>query len=210
MKYLDARRLTGPNVIWNKSGAILDIACTTEEADRLIPFCENEIRRMLEAVGWGNESIRHRRLSGGISIAFSAPIDALYAASAINEWVWAGCDAEFNDAEAPDFKEKVREIKDAIAEEVNPPLLELQLAAAENGVSFLWDDDDVSIGNGSGSETWPFRELPNPAELNWSRYHDVPTGIVTGTNGKTTTVRIAKQLLQSGGRTVGLSCTDWV
>ena len=210
MEFLDARRLTGPNVLWNKSGAILDIACTTEEADLLIPFCEDRIQRMLNAVGWGDESICNLRLLGGISIAFSAPIDALYAASAINEWVWACCDAEFNDAQVLDFDEKVVEICAAIAEEVNPALLALQAAAVEHGVSFLWDDDEVSVGHGARSQTWPFRELPNPDALDWSLFQDVPVGIVTGTNGKTTTVRIAKHLLQSVGRTVGLSCTDWV
>jgi len=210
MEYLDARRLTGPNVLWNRSGAILDIACTAAEADRLIPFCEERIRLMLAAVGWRDESICHIRLAGGLSFAFSAPLDALYAASEIGEWVWACCDAEFNDAEMPDFDSKVLEIRESIANEVNPPLLALQVAATAHGVSFLWDDDDVSVGHGSHSETWPFRELPAPDALDWSRYSDVPAAIVTGTNGKTTTVRIAKHLLQSAGRTVGLSCTDWV
>jgi UDP-N-acetylmuramyl tripeptide synthase len=210
MEFLDARRLTGPNVLWDRPGAILDIACTPDEADRLLPYCEGELRRMLDAVGWGGESIVHRRLLGGASIAFSAPIDALYAASEIGEWAWACCDAEFNGADRPDFDARVREIRDAIAAEVNPPLLELQQAAAAHDVSFLWDDDEVSVGHGDGSQTWPFRELPSPAALDWERYFDVPVGIVTGTNGKTTTVRIAKHLLQRAGRTVGLSCTDWV
>jgi hypothetical protein len=210
LEFLDARRITGPNVLWNKSGAILDIACTSEEADRLLQFCEDHIRRMLAAIGWGDEAIHHIRFSGGLSIAFSAPIDALYAASEINEWVWACCDAEFGDGEATDFEEKTAEIKVAIAEEINPRLLTLQAAAIEHGVSFLWDDDFVSVGHGSHSQTWAFRELPNRDELDWSLYRDVPVGIVTGTNGKTTTVRIAKHLLQCAGRTVGLSCTDWV
>ena len=210
MEFLDARRLTGPNVLWNKSGAVLDIACTSEEADQLIPFCEDHIRRMTDAVGWADEDICHIRLLTGVSIAFSAPIDALYAASAINEWVWSCCEAEFGAGEVMDFESTVAEIKAAIVEEVNPQLLNLQAAAIARDVSFLWDDDEVSVGHGSHSQTWPFRELPDPDDLNWSKYQDVPAGIVTGTNGKTTTVRIAKHLLQSAGRTVGLSCTDWV
>jgi len=210
MHYLDARRLTGPNVLWDKAGSILDVSCTSDEADRLIPFCESRIRVMLDAIGWGRESICHTRLAGGASIAFSGPIDALYAASAINEWVWACCDAEFSDAVPPDFEGSVIAIKAAIAEEINPPLLALEQAAIEHGVSFLWDDDDVSVGLGTGSATWPFRDLPDPSTMDWSGFHDVPTGIVTGTNGKTTTVRIAKQILQTAGRNVGLSCTDWV
>ena len=210
MQFIDARRLTGPNVLWNKPGSILDVACTPEEAEALIPFCEARLRKMLDAVGWGGESCCHRRLSGGLSIAFSAPIDALYSASAINEWLWACCDAEFNGANKPDFDATVGDIRRAIDEEINPPLLKLQQAAEKHGVAFLWDDDFVSVGHGAGSETWPFRELPDPGDLDWSRYRDVPVGIVTGTNGKTTTVRIAKHLLQAAGRNVGLSCTDYV
>jgi len=209
MEYLDVRRLTGPNVLWDKAGSILDVSCTSAEADRLIPFCESNIRLILDAVDWGRESVCHIRQAGGVSIALSGPIDALYAASAINEWAWACCDTEFNGAATVDFAETVAEIKDAIAAEVNPPLLVLEQAAMVHGVSFLWDDDEVSAGLGTGSRTWPFRELPDPAEIDWSAIHDVPAGIVTGTNGKTTTARIAKHILQTAGKTVGLSCTDW-
>ncbi len=210
MEFLDARRLTGPNVLWARPGSILDIACTVEEADALIPFCKERLRSMLDAVGWRGEDVRCIRLSGGMSIAFSAPIDALYAASAINEWVWQCCNAEFNNADAPEFETSVEAIRESIKEELNPALLRLEDAARDHGVSFLWDDDDVSVGHGSHSETWPCRELPSPDDLDWSKYKDVPAGIVTGTNGKTTTVRIAKHLLQSAGLTVGMSCTDWV
>ena len=210
MEFLDARRLTGPNLIWDAPGSILDIACDADEAEQLIPFCERELGRMLDAVGWGGESIRHRRLDGGISIAFSAPIDALYAASAINEWLWARCDAAFNGAATPGFDVTVAELIEAITEEVNPALLTLEAAADEHGLAFLWDDDEVSIGHGRGSQTWPFRELPDPGSLDWAKYHDVPVGIVTGTNGKTTTVRVAKQILMHAGRNVGMSCTDWI
>jgi UDP-N-acetylmuramyl tripeptide synthase len=210
MEYLDARRLPGPNVHWAKPGAVLDIACTAEEADALIPWCVAEITRMLSAVGWGDQDICHRRLAGGVSIAFSAPIDVLYAASALCEWAWSSCDARFNGADMPDFDEAADSLRVAIDEEANPALLDLEAAARARGVAFLWDDDEVSLGHGSHAETWPFRELPPPDSLDWSRYRSVPVGIVTGTNGKTTTVRIARHILQHAGRTVGMSCTDWV
>jgi hypothetical protein len=210
MEYLDARRLTGPNVLSDKAGSILDVSCTADDADRLIPFCESKIRLMLDAVGWSQEFVGNIRLAGGVSIAFSGPIDALYAASAINEWVWACCDAEFNGAASPDFEETIASIKEAIAGEVNPPLLVLEQAAIAHGVSFLWDDDEVSVGLGTGSETWAVGELPDPSEVDWSAIHDIPTAIITGTNGKTTTVRIANHILQTAGRMVGMSSTDWI
>lgn len=210
MHYLDARRLTGPNVLMDRACSILDVSCTAEEADRLIPFCESKIREMLAAIAWQNELICHARLADGISIAFSAPIDALYAATEINEWVWACCDAQFNGAEPADFATTVDVIRQAIATEVNPPMLTLARAAKDHGVAFLWDDDAVSVGMGSGAQSWPFRAVPEPSALDWSVMHDIPVGLITGTNGKTSTARIAKYILQSAGRSVGLSSTDWV
>lgn len=210
MEFLDARRITGPSLLWNKPGSILDIRCSSKEAILLAPVWERYIRRMLESVGWSDEETCHWPLSGGISLAFSAPIDALYAASAINEWAWASSEAELSGKEPPDFDDSVSEIKSAIEEELNPRLLELEAAAEKQGVAFLWDDDDVSVGLGKGSETWPFRELPDPGSLDWSRYHDVPVGLVTGTNGKTTTVRLAQHILAGCDRVVGLSSTDWI
>lgn len=210
MEFLDARRLTGPNLLWDRPGSILDVRCTDAIADRLIDLWQGHVRRMLDAVGWGAEETCYRRLVGGASFAFSAPIDALYAASAINEWAWACCESDISGTEMPDFESSADRLRAEIAEEVNPGLLVLEHAAEQHGVSFLWDDDHVSVGQGRGSQTWPFRELPDPAELDWRSYHDIPVGMVTGTNGKTTTVRLAMHILQSSGKSVGVSCTDWI
>ena len=210
MEYIDARRLTGPSLLWNKPGTILDVRCNDEETDKLVPFWESKIRLMLDAVGWGDESTCSWRLSEGVSLAFSAPIDALYAASEINEWAWACCDHEFNGADAPDFDESVERFKTEIAEEANQKLMDLEAAAEEHGKTFLWDDDEASVGLGAGSSTWPVRELPDPEDVDWAALHDIPYGIITGTNGKTTTVRLATHIARSSGKSVGLSSTDWI
>jgi len=210
MEFLDARRLTGPNLLWHRAGSILDVRCTAAEAESLVPLWESHVRQMLDSVGWGSESTTHCLLAGGVSLVFSAPIDALYAASEINEWAWAACDAELNGKQIPDFTRKLKEISRTITEEVNPALLDLAQAASAHGVSFLWDDDEVSVGLGTGAQTWPFRQLPDPDSLDWNRYHDVPVGIVTGTNGKTTTVRLSHHILRGSGRNVGISSTDWI
>jgi UDP-N-acetylmuramyl tripeptide synthase len=210
MEYIDARRLTGPSLLWNKPGTILDVRCTEEEARALIPFWENKIHQMLAAVGWEKEVTTSWPLSEGVSLAFSAPIDALYAASEINEWAWACCDSEFNGAQAPDFDESVARFKKEIAEEANPALMKLGAAADERDVTFLWDDDEASVGLGNGSITWPVRELPGPGDIDWTAVHDIPIGLITGTNGKTTTVRLAAHIARAAGKNVGLSSTDWI
>lgn len=210
MEFIDARRLTGPSLLFDLPGTILDVSCSAAEAGRLVPVWEKNVRRMLAALGWHDCEFSTRVLSGGVSMGFTAPIDALYAASAINEWAWAACDAELGDGEMPDFDEAVQATRQAIAEEANPELMRLCERAAEQGVTLLWDDDFVSLGHGRYSRTWPVREIPDPASLDWSEFRDVPSGLVTGTNGKTTTVRIAAHIMRTAGRSVGLSSTDYI
>ena len=209
MEFLDARRLTGPSLIFDGPGSILDVACSPPEADRLIPAWQSNVERMVTRLGWDDVHFASRKLLGGVSMAFSAPIDALYAASAINEWAWAASAHQMGeDIELPDFDETVGDIRSAITEEANPRLMQLIADAAGRGKTLLWDDDEVSVGLGSGAKTWPVREIPD--ELEWDSHHDVPVGLVTGTNGKTTTVRLATHIVRAAGKNVGLSSTDWI
>jgi UDP-N-acetylmuramyl tripeptide synthase len=210
MRFLDARRLTGPSILFDGHGTILDVACTTAEAERLIPVWEKHVRRMLAEIGWSDCDFGSVIVNGGVSMAFTAPIDALYAASGINEWAWAACDHELNGADEPDFDEAVATARNAIEEEANPDLIRLERLAAERGVTFLWDDDEVSLGLGRYSETWPVRELPHADTLVWDSFRDIPTGLVTGTNGKTTTVRLAAHILRAAGHSDGMSSTDYI
>jgi UDP-N-acetylmuramyl tripeptide synthase len=210
MQFLDARRLTGPSLLFDTHGTVMDIACSADEADRLVSAWKKHVERMLSALGWNDIEFATAKLAGGVSLAFTAPLDALYAASAINEWAWAACDHQHNGADAPDFSAALAEIRDAIAEEANPALIDLEARAAANGVTMLWDDDEASLGLGRHSQTWPVRELPEPQSLEWSQFRDVPTALVTGTNGKTTTVRLAAHILRAADRTVGMSSTDYI
>lgn len=209
MEFLDARRLTGPSLIFDGPGSILDVRCTPEEADRLIPVWANNVARMLEALDWPSAQFASKKLLGGVSLAFSAAIDALYAASEINEWAWAASACELGVAEeGPEFDAAVDAIRASAAEEANEELMWLIHEANVHGKTVLWDDDYVSVGLGRGSRTWSVNEIPDAPQ--WDEFHDVPVGVVTGTNGKTTTVRLATHIVRVSGQNVGLSSTDWI
>jgi len=210
MEFLDARRLTGPSLLFDGPAAILDISCTRNDADRLAPLWQSNVERMRIEFGWERCDYSRKDLAGGVSLAFTASIDALYAASEINEWAWAACEAELSGEPAPDFVAAAESILTEYADEANAPLLALQAAAAAKAVTFLWDDDEVSLGLGRSARTWPARELPDPGSVDWDGFSDVPIGLVTGTNGKTTTVRLATHILRRAGLNVGLSSTDWI
>lgn len=209
MEFLDARRLTGPSLIFDGPGSILDVQCTSEEADQLIPVWANHVARMLEALDWPSARFASKKLLGGVSLAFSASIDALYAASEINEWAWAASAFELGvTTEEPEFEEAVAAVSASAKDEANTELMWLIDEAAAHGKTLLWDDDEVSVGLGRGSKTWSVKEIPDA--LDWDAFHDVPIGVVTGTNGKTTSVRLATHILRAAGHNVGLSSTDWI
>jgi cyanophycin synthetase len=210
VEFLDARRLTGPSLLADGPGAILDVACRETDVERLIPVWKKNVQRMLDDLSWNDCQFSTVQLAGGVSLFFSAGIDALYAASEINEWAWAACDAELNGAVEPDYEQTLLAIRASIEEESNTALLKLESASAANQTTFLWDDDEASIGLGRFSKTWPVTELPDPASIEWQRHGDIPVALVTGTNGKTTTVRLATHILRSANRNVGLSSTDWI
>lgn len=211
MKLLDARRLTGPNLLFDDPGTILDVACDDADAARLAPVWERHARRVVAGLGWADErEYRSLSMRGGVSLGFTAPIDSLYTAVAANEWAFAASLGELMDSDAPDFDSTLAELSRSLADEANPALIGLEAAAAERGVTLLWDDDEVSLGMGHRSRTFPAHELPGPATLDWDAFADVPVAIVTGTNGKTTTVRLAAHIARGEWRGVGLCSTDYI
>ncbi|MDP6963149.1 MAG: Mur ligase family protein, partial [Planctomycetota bacterium] len=88
--------------------------------------------------------------------------------------------------------------------------LRIQSAAAKRGQQFLTCDDFVSVGSGAGSQTWSVKELPEAASIDWDAIHRVPTAMVTGTNGKTTIVRLLRAMVIQSGQVPGMSSTDWL
>jgi cyanophycin synthetase len=211
MKLLDSRRLTGPNLLLDRAGAVIDVALAPAEAEPAIAAWREEVQRLLGAVGWGGEKTAVRRFPGGASLAISAPLDCLYAATEVNEWAWTAAETVLMDiGEPPETAEAAERLRGEIARERRPALLALREAARARGVSFFCGEEMVTVGLGAGSLSWPVRELPDPAAVDWSAIHDVPALLVTGTNGKTTTVRLLAAMLEAAGKVVGVTSTDHI
>jgi len=205
----DSRRLTGPNILWDHPGAVLDLDRDPAfDPQPAIDAWRGQVRRMLDAVGWQAQQVTSRVLPDGVSLAISAPIDALYAATEITEWAWRSTREMLAGEVEPELEQDADKLRELIAAEVNPALLALRDAARAHGVSFLSDDDFASVGLGAGSRCWPVDALPD--EVDWSEIYDIPVALVTGTNGKTTTVRLLAAMVSAAGKLPGLSSTDWL
>ena len=207
---VDSRRLTGPNLMSASPGAVIDVTLGEFTPERVIEVWRGQSHRILDAVGWSDAELATRDFPGGASLLMTAPIDALYAATEVNEWAWAATQARLAGSSEPDLDADVERLRDVIAGERNPRLIALRDEAAERGVCFLSDDDLVSVGMGSGSVTWPVDALPDPTQVAWSDVHDIPVALITGSNGKTTTVRLLAAIATAQRMNPGYTSTDGI
>lgn len=198
---LEARRLTGPHLLDDRTGAALDVPLDAGDSG-LSAQWERQARVLLDAVGWGDEITAARRLAGGATLFVSAPADALYAATDLAEEAWS--------AAVESREPRVDWLRDRIARERNPGVLALAAEAGRRGLTFLHDDAGVSVGSGRGVRFWPLNALPSPDAVDWPAIHDIPIAIVTGSNGKTTAVRLIAAMAGEAGHIAGYTSTDGV
>ena len=210
MEMVDSRRITGPSLLADTAGAILDVSVPNERQSEVVAAWERAVRRVLSAVGWGDETTAVRRFGGGLSLFMSAPVDALYAATEVNEDVWTSVLSTLNGEKNSSADAEVERLQELISEETNSGLLSLRTAAAVHHVRFLQDDDCVSIGTGKGSTVFPVHDIPDPREIDWDSVYDIPTVLITGTNGKSTSVRLLEAVIECSGFVSGAASTDGV
>ena len=210
MDVLDSRRLTGPGLLLDCPGAILDVRLGGQDPDQAIAAWNTAARRLLRDVGWADEELATRRFPGGVSLALTAPVDGLYAATDLNESAWEAAAAELGGGPPPDYAAAVASIRGAIASQRNAALVALRSAARSRALTFLSGEEQVSVGSGAGALVWPEASIPDPAAVDWSGVRDVPIALVTGSNGKTTVVRLLAAMTRAAGRVPGFTSTDGV
>jgi cyanophycin synthetase len=168
----------------------------------------------------------------------TAPLDQLFTATEVNEWAFCAALVAADPARWKHLTDALIEAARVAAEqstmsaafavappvideqaafvrfeklakiEGSPPLRALVAAADTRGLSYLADDDDLTLGSGASGRTWPLDALPSVQQVPWSELRNVPTAIVTGSNGKTTTVRLLAACARAHGWRDGFNCTD--
>ncbi len=161
-------------------------------------------------------------------MAFAAPIGTLFTATEVNEWAWEQASGIFKTGfdmavEPPfdqlhrlgeNFADIVAAFKAGAAAETNAKLDALRLAANSRSVPLFADDENLSLGAGAHSQSWPLTALPDAQRVEWAGLRDIPIALVTGSNGKTTTVRLLAALIGASDARfdghVGYSSTEGV
>jgi UDP-N-acetylmuramyl tripeptide synthase len=205
----EVRRLTGPNLLSDYPGAIADVFIDGIEQQTVVDCWLKHLSFCQDKLGWGEQSF-YRLYQGGASVSLSAPMDLLYSACDVLELAWDCCVHDLGGEKSVALNERLASLQEAINEERNPQLMALIEAAKQHNVLCLSDDDELSLGSGTGSQTWPIDKIPHAHELDWSLYHQIPLALITGTNGKSTSVRLAAEIAKAAGMKAGVTSTDFI
>lgn len=212
--FADSRRLTGPNRYFDGPAVTLTPLGPAADDPAALERWADTVRASARALGWPRPDPRIERRAAETFLVFRAPPGAMLTATELSEWAWERAAAEAGTVGfdlAHDFGGDALAVLAArAAAERRPELEELRAAAAEHRLPLLEDDEAVSIGAGSGSRCWPRAELPRVRDVPWGALHDVPTALVTGSNGKTTTVRVLAAIAAAAGANCGYSSTEGV
>ena len=196
------------------------------------------VERVGAELGWAERRYVVRRHAGGVLLAISAPADQLLLATEVNEWALCAALAErdpqraaslqdalvaaaIDDADpgaglAPALLPVIEEraalvrFKTLSAIEAAPKRRALTKAATDRSLPHFSDDTELTLGAGLGSRTFALERLPSTSEVPWDELSDIPTALVTGSNGKTTTVRLVAACARAHGWRAGYNCTDGV
>ena len=186
-------------------------------------------------LGWDPPGVVARMHTRGASLALAAPFDALFVATEVNEWAlcaallaqdpqrWGTLETTLAAAALEDAADPAAVILPVLEEsaaferfgllaerEARPDVRALLAAAAAHGLPYVLDDDTLTLGAGAGGRDFALTSLPQPADVPWDELHDIPTALVTGSNGKTTTVRLLAACALSAGWLPAYCCTDGV
>ncbi len=210
-------------------GALLD--------ETLIAAWRARVERAAASLGWLHTRTCARRHLSGTLLAIAAPCDQLLLATELNEWALCATLAEHDPARWGELERaliaaalRAAEDEDARVEplpvldesaamarfallshrEAQPRLRALLEAAAGRGLPHVLDESTLSLGAGVGGQNFAVAALPAVADVTWQTLHDIPTAVVTGSNGKTTTVRLLAACARAQGWHAAYNCTDGV
>lgn len=213
----DVRRLTGPNLLSDEPGAIIDVFFTDVAPELVLECWKKHLYHCQVSLGsdyaWPSNSYA-RIFEGGASFSISAPMDLLYSACDLAELAWDLCVAELSlrveRSPSVYMLPRLAALKETIIEERNPRLLAFMEEASSHKVVCLVDDDEISLGMGLKSQTWAIDKFPEPATVDWQQYDSIPLALVTGTNGKSTSVRLAAEIAKAASFNAGVTSTDFI
>jgi UDP-N-acetylmuramyl tripeptide synthase len=223
---VDSRRLLGPNRYGPDEGALVEVrldGVTATQADALLGAWQRQAQLLLQALGWSSTpmvgssraTVDATARAGGaavheLAVMAPGPIDRLLALTEVLEMAWVLAEREAAAEESTITPALLVPLQQAAEREAAPHFRGVHAEAVARRCLTTFDDASLSIGAGRRAIVWARDDVPAPESIDWSTVGNVPTALITGSNGKTTVTRWLARLLREAGHTVGMSSTDGV
>ncbi|QIW11094.1 Mur ligase family protein [Francisella sp. LA112445] len=203
-----SRRLVGPNLFFKETGTVLDVPLV-KNREELTKLFYQEAEKFLPALGWEQIKITHKFFNNGVRFAFIAPVDITMPACDVIDFAWLSAREGFETGKFKSIEEAKKELMPAIDEDKNLTYRKLYELAKSKGFNAFRDKNKAFIGSGTGCYEFDLTK-DSIDDIKWKDIYDIPAVIVTGTNGKTTTVRLTDYICRIAGKVTGYTSTDWV
>lgn len=202
-------RLLGQNRFFTSAGAVLDVVIQHDNDD-LVKCYLNELERLLVALPIKEYEIKTLVFSSGVNIALKYPYDLLMVACEILDWVWEDI-VDLTDRGIPvNFERSVKRFKKIIKENQKVILRKIYAKAQSLGFNFFIYKDLLILGSGKQQFRAPLNLITKLGDIPWKKIGNIPSVLITGTNGKTTTTRLTEFICRKAGLFSGYCSTDWV
>ena len=203
-----SRRLVGPNLFFKETGTVLDVPLMRDR-EKLTELFYQEAHRILPELGWVDIKITHKFFNNGVRYAMIAPVDITMPACDVIDFIWLSVRQFVEQGSYKTIEEAKDELMNFILEDQNLTYRKLYDLAKSKGFNAFREKNKAFIGSGTGS--YEFNLVNDDIDsIDWSKVYDIPAVIVTGTNGKTTTVRLTDFICRFAGKLTGYTSTDWV
>ncbi|MED7819321.1 MULTISPECIES: Mur ligase family protein [unclassified Francisella] len=203
-----SRRLVGPNLFFKETGTVLDVPLV-ENREELTKLFYQEAEKFLPALGWEQIKITHKFFNNGVRLAFTAPVDITMPACDVIDFVWLSAREGFETGNFKSIEEAKKELIPIIDEDKDLTYRNLYELAKSKGFNAFRDKNKAFIGSGTGCYEFDLKK-DSFDDIPWQDIYDIPAIIVTGTNGKTTTIRLTDYICRVAGKLTGYTSTDWV
>ncbi len=205
-------RLMGPNLFFSKPGAVLDATLNPadmRDINQIVDLWYKELNRVMAALNWRGYQAVHDIYSNGIKFAITAPDDLLFVAAFSIREIWDSVYRWYKTGSPTPLVDILNELVPDLRRHLDLKFRVICDEARRRSLNVFHEKYDVCIGSGVSAYRCDIDDVVLE-DIPWNDIKEIPTVIVTGTNGKTTTVRLTAYIIRHAQRKVGYCSTDWV
>lgn len=203
-------RLLGQSRFFSVAGAVIDISFKSDDNQKIADLFVSELDSILSKLPIKDYELKTLVFPSGINVAIRYPYDLLMVACEILDWVWLEL-VDHLDKDLPIRKQKAKKLFAQMIEENQQIMLrKLYTKALAHKLNFFIHKDTIIIGSGVKQFRIKQNKITKINDIPWKKIGNIPTILITGTNGKTTTTRLTEFICRKAKIKSGYCSTDWV